>query len=738
MLRACYLLLLLSSSFAICALDKVANVTIYADTITFLTHSQNLSAEGNVVVTQPVNGGTRILHCTKLQFNSLTQTIQAFGYVSLQEADGNTAYADHMTFSADLKQGTLQSLKIVTKDAARFNAEKAEKSNNEHTLTEATYTPCKICEGKSPTWQLKAEKIVHDHQEKTIQYHHVFLELKGCKVFYLPYFYHPDPTVKQKSGFLFPTIGSSSSLGQFITTPYYFAINHDRDVTVTPMIMSKQAPLLMGQYRQRFYNGEGNFSGSITSGSKQKKTNITIPSKTRWHFATFSQLDMSEKNRFIADINRASDTTYLAKYKIYQNKNTFGRSKNLMSTVTFEHYNNNAFGTLKGQLFQTDTPRTTPKVVPHGKIFYISDNFRNKSHIELYGDWLSITRKQAIVDETGKQTHRASAGGAWIAPYISPGGHLWTTTIKNRGDVYYTREFLNNARATDTSKKYTTKSVAYRIFPQATLDWKYPLINSNGSWILEPKAMVVTAPKHFSHKPIPNEDSRTFTLDDTNLFLTNRFDGIDRVDSGSRFVYGINNKWNFQKNKNVHFFVGHTRRLDKKQVVPYTKGENKIQSDYITNLLVNPNDWIIFQNRAAFIPKTLRPRYNEFGISLGKPKISLDLGYVYTQKTGDTRNKTSQASMQIASKLDDNWQISVAQIRNLKKQSGNSSLGAFASIIYQDDCFTCKTSIYRNTIRDRDLQPDTGFLLQFVFKNLGNFTPFTTNEYPMSPLTKLR
>jgi LPS-assembly protein len=92
--------------------------------------------------------------------------------------------------------------------------------------------------------------------------------------------------------------------------------------------------------------------------------------------------------------------------------------------------------------------------------------------------------------------------------------------------------------------------VESRLFPQAAVDWRYPLLSTYDriDWILEPRGLVALAPQNLNRKRLPNEDSRVFTLDDTSIFLPNRFDGIDLVDAGQRGVLGVDNhmRWGQQ------------------------------------------------------------------------------------------------------------------------------------------------------------------------------------------------
>ena len=278
------------------------------------------------------------------------------------------------------------------------------------------------------------------------------------------------------------------------------------------------------------------------------------------------------------------------------------------------------------------------------------------------------------------------------------------------------------------------------MFPQASVDWRYPLLSTQQyvDWVLEPRGLIAFAPVGLNRKRLPNEDSRMFTLDDTSLFLPNRFDGIDLVDEGQRGVLGADNHIRWGQQQRASVFFGQSYRFDRKVVIGRNQGETKFASDYISRVLYQPNEWWVFFVRSAFIRSNFHPRYAECGASLGKPIFKLDTSYVHAKKglSGST-SMISQINWQLSSAINENWKVSVAQIRNLKRiQKG--VLASFIGVAYEDDCFTSKFSFYRSHYRDRDIRPDTGFLLQFNLKNLGSFTPSSAPTYPGSMLTNLR
>ena len=92
-------------------------------------------------------------------------------------------------------------------------------------LWNGVYSPCEVCKKQPnsvPLWQLRANKIIHDKEEKEIVYHNAFMDFWGVPIFYTPYFFHPDATVKRKTGLLTPFFGQSTDLGTIFSQPVFF------------------------------------------------------------------------------------------------------------------------------------------------------------------------------------------------------------------------------------------------------------------------------------------------------------------------------------------------------------------------------------------------------------------------------------------------------------------------------------------------------------------------------------
>ena len=126
--------------------------------------------------------------------------------------------------------------------------------NNYTSITKGVFTTCKRRKDKCPPWQLSAEEVQHDKENKIINYKNALLRVYDVPVMYFPKFFHPDPTVKRQSGFLMPTINNSISSSNYLNTPYFLAIAQNKDATFSPRFYSDDNFLIQSEYRQANQN----------------------------------------------------------------------------------------------------------------------------------------------------------------------------------------------------------------------------------------------------------------------------------------------------------------------------------------------------------------------------------------------------------------------------------------------------------------------------------------------------
>ena len=81
----------------------------------------------------------------------------------------------------------------------------AQSNESETKIYKAVFTTCNTENKSCPGWEIETEEFKHDKINKTFNYKNSWLKVFNKEIFYFPFFSHPDPTIKRKSGFLPPT-----------------------------------------------------------------------------------------------------------------------------------------------------------------------------------------------------------------------------------------------------------------------------------------------------------------------------------------------------------------------------------------------------------------------------------------------------------------------------------------------------------------------------------------------------
>ncbi|MEO9530781.1 MAG: LPS assembly protein LptD, partial [Roseibium sp.] len=243
-------------------MDPNADLLLEASEITYDFDRDLIVATGDVQVYY--DGNTVQAH--RIIFDRKSQQLKAAGNVILIESSGNVVRTEEMVLSEDFSEGFARALQIDTTKRTRFLAEQARREGNNVTSIEngvyTVYTKPTTPPDKPPLWRVRAEKIIHNQQEKIIRFENAAFEVYGQPIAFLPYLSMPDPSVKRKSGFLMPSGIVNDKLGYGVTVPYYWALSPYYDVTTTLTPLTKQGLFGDVEYRHRFAAGQVSFSAA--------------------------------------------------------------------------------------------------------------------------------------------------------------------------------------------------------------------------------------------------------------------------------------------------------------------------------------------------------------------------------------------------------------------------------------------------------------------------------------------
>ena len=184
------------------------------------------------------------------------------------------------------------------------------------------FTSCKINDN-CPPWSITAEKITHDKKKQDMIYKNAILKIYDFPVLYYPKFFHPDPSVKRRSGFLKPQFNNSETLGSSLYIPYFKTLGDDMDLTFKPTFFEKlksfkkEKYLLQTEVRKKYKNSSviADF-GFLRDYKPRNENNYKNVNHLFVNFTGDFGLSNHILSRYESKIERVNNSTYL---KVFQN-----------------------------------------------------------------------------------------------------------------------------------------------------------------------------------------------------------------------------------------------------------------------------------------------------------------------------------------------------------------------------------------------------------------------------------
>ena len=703
----CLLVLLLPLAAAAQEASPPEGVVMQADSLRYDQDTGVVTASGNV---EMAHGG-RILQADAISYNEQADLVSASGNVVLLEPTGEVLFAEYAELTGDLREGAISGIRVLLAQNARFAANGARRIGGRITdMAKAVYSSCDLCEDDpdaAPLWQIKADRVVHDEALHDIIYYNALFEVYGFPVLWTPYMRTPDPTVERRSGFLTPSYGSSSILGFNVQVPYYWDIAPNRDATITPFITADEGLVMIGQYRERTLTGIYNLNGSITrSDPLGPNGQETDEDKWRGHIKADGIWHPDQTWQYGFDVYRASDDNYLSRYD-------FDNADTLTSDLYVEGFHDRSYASAFGYVFQglrtDDDPGDTPIVAPQLDYQLVSDPDDNGGFITLESSAISLTRSQ------GTDSRRLTLKGAYERPWVSDSGHILTFRTSLRGDSYQVNDV-------QVSGQQPYSGFVGRVIPQASAEWRYPLVRQSGTMqqLIEPIVMPVISPNTGNDERIPNEDSQEFEFDEVNLFNVNRFPGYDRVEGGLRVNYGLRmGVFGFGGGRS-EVMIGQTWRARDDSTFGPETGLDGNFSDYVGRVLVSPTNYFDMAVRFRVDREDFTIRRNELSLGIGPEEYRFDTSYVQLKDSPadvvDTTGEREQIAFAASIKPLESWTVRAAWRQDL---TGEGTINYGGTLVYENECVQFTGQLERRFTDDGFNVPETIFLFSVRLKTLG-------------------
>lgn len=732
-------------------IDRSQPLYLQGDELVYDSSGNRVTARGNV----EIFFNNYILTADEVIYDRAANTLTAAGNATLKEPNGNVVRSDRLTLTDDFRDGFVQSLSVVSRDNSRITARRANRRGNTTEYEQAKFTPCAAKGNMPPLWCISAPRVVHDQAAATVTYQDAQFEILGVPVLGLPYFQHPDPSVKRKSGFLTPELSTSTDLGFMVEIPYFFALAPNYDVLFHPMFMTKQGVLWQADFRHRVAFGDitGQYTVKMAAIDQDVGNLPGTPSASldgwRGTIETKGKFSLSSWWSFGWDVTVESDDTFRRFYKldnILQSdrvNSVFlrGLSERNYFAMTGYHF---------GSLLFDGTPNASASVVhPVIDWNYVAGQPVAGGELSWNLNAFSLTRDNSFGTGQRGTVSKISADANWRRRLTDHIGITYTPFANVRGD-FYSLEDVNDPANPGTSLTGTvTRGVA-----SAGVLAAYPWVkhDGGGSHIIEPLGQIIVRTKSTDPRAVPDEDSRSIVFDDTNLFELDKFSGYDRIETGTRANVGL--QYTFQANSGGHarLLAGQSFHLsgsnpfaEPGQVSPgvldfnATNGLETQRSDYVLAAYLSPSKVFRMAGQTRLDEDTFSLRRADVFAQADYGPVFAQANYAFTAAHPLLAANRDQQDIHalLGFRLTDNWSIIGAMRYDIDT---SERIQDSITLRYADECFVLTAGYTETFITDpvRGLNPDQTVMIRFELKHLGGFryktdtldTFFAPNQLP--------
>ena len=618
----------------------------------------------------------------------------------------------------DLKQNKFLAKDVVAnlhkdlfgnnKNDPRINAVSAVGDEFITTFEKGVFTTCKKTD-KCPPWQLSAEKIKHDKIKQQIIYKNAWLEIYDFPVFYFPKFFHPDPTVKRQSGFLSPGLGSSKNTGNSISTPYFYLISEDKDLTIKPQLFDNNKFLLQNEYRQKTKKTLSIVDFGFVNGHD---SSINDKGGTRSHIFTKSIIDLSlddyNYSTLKIDYQKTSNDNYL---KIFNLESPILPVNNdvLESAIKLDLEHEDYDLTTSLEMYETLKGSNSDRyqyVLPSynfNKNFYL-ESLTSGLNFNSYGN--NTLRDTNVTESTFINDLNYSA----LNNFLDNG-------VKTNFDI-----FLKNVNTVGKNNPKYENNLQSELMSSYTYNMSLPMVKKTQTNFntLEPKLSLKLSPHDMK-----NNKALERRIDINNIFNSNRLSMNDSFEGGESITLGLNFKKEKIKTRNsiseieeyIDFKLASVFRLDEEKNIPTKSTLNKKKSNIFGELNFKPIKNFSLGYNFSLTEDLNTFEYNSLIAKIGFKDFTTQFDYLEERgvigRTNVIENKTKYSFN------DENF-ISFSTRRNRKLD-----LTEYYNLIYEykNDCLVAGIKYKKNYYNDADIKPTEELFFSITIVPLASFSP---------------
>jgi LPS-assembly protein len=567
-----------------------------------------------------------------------------------------------------------------------------------------------------------------------------------------PAFEIADPTVKRKSGFLFPGVRYKSELGFGLAIPYYIALSPTYDLTLTGTGYTNQGFLAEAEWRQRFNHGEYSIRlAGISQADPGEFDQNTVdsgpegdPNRLRGMMGTTGRFAINSRWDFGWDVLVQSDKNFSDTYDIQDYSDRVYRS-----SIYLTGLDDRNFFDLRAMHFQVqeevldDHPDARndkqPWVLPSFDYSRTADQpvFGGELNVDVNARALSRSSLDAFpladplnvrgIDGTSS---RLTAEAEWKRSMTTEGGLVVMPLLAFQADTTSVDASAASLAAIDSMASNLgvvsdIRSAYHRFMAAAGLELRFPVLFSSvsSSHILEPMAQVFVRPdeSYVGTLDVPNEDAQSFVFDATTLFERDKFSGYDRIEGGARANIGFrysatyDNGWTANGLLGQSYHLAGTNSFAAPDLVNAgaSSGLETDTSDFVGLFGIGSPLGFSGSVSARLDERTLEMRRAELkaGYTSDRLSVSAKYAFIQAQPLYSFETDREELSLGASTRFHENWRVFGSGTYDLEK---NLLLQDAIGLAYDDECFTYIMTLSESRDRDsRETSRTIGFNLSF-------------------------
>jgi len=560
---------------------------------------------GHVVVRQ----GEREIKADEIQIQN-KRTVKALGGIDYTDpivhilGSGGDYSA---TGGANFKDAQFQLLQRSARGAAQTMSLTPEGILN---LRDVTFT---TCPANDESWKLKATDIKLDTVKKEGEARDAKINFMGVPILYLPYVTFPLGD-ERKSGFLFPTLGSSSRGGVMLSVPYYWNIAPNMDFTAEPIGYSRRGIDLGGDFRYLEARSKGELLWHYLPDDP-------VFGGSRSDVRLRNSADLADNLRFVIDAENVSDPQYFQDFS----QGPEGTSTAFVERrATFSYRDDHWRIDGEAQHYETIDNTLTEVNRPYARVPSItasSDFGWGPDSLFRYGfdsEVVHFDRDVANLEGNCATAAALNPPGIHVSPCVTgwrmdvmpavsfnltDPGYFFRPALAYR----FTQYELNNTLLQENrtpSRALPIASVDAGVLFERDLG-----AAGNRRLTLEPRTMYLYAP-YRNQNDIPIFDTALPDLVPVELFRTNRYVGADRVSDANQLAMGLTSRLLDGHNGRqfVAVTIGQIYYFETPRVtLPYEAPQSGARSNFVTQLAINA-----FQNWNSNLSLQWNPQASQF------------------------------------------------------------------------------------------------------------------------------